>query len=724
MRGPRGTDVVSVHLFTSEVARTMEKRGAEVLKRPLQVKKAFKSRIPQSRAVPTAVKNDATKTKPQQHRRKWQSFDLTPQSQETIVLQPSERQLRQLKEDLADESSAEASLQMAKDLLEGTKEHVNDDEASYRREQAAFWLMKAGERGSREAMDTLRNMHARNGGLTDANQAEVAAFLSLDSDQLVAQRVGRKLFRAMSAGTGFVAIAMVHEVAQMHEKLSPPELRHSDKWLPLSSAKETERLDLNDCIKAAEELVDGQVPQADLKLMEYEARKMSKWTVESIFLCIRLCVLSIYMAVISCLQTAPLQVVLVLLAHRFTNASTVASLLSSLAVAAPCALAVHNVGHVLMHQRRYDKWQEVFAKEFSDQEICTNRKNEKRQNWHHQVTQLGAVSVLVSMTKASVNVILMLFSASLIAREGKKKFSSYLLILGGIYYINYCSRPLAPYTAQLSSYLPIECQSYILDLPHHVGGHPAAFVILTTIFWLSRLGFSHSLIEACKVTSIVGLCVTGSEVSAIPVVNVLVLATVVGQKWQKGKSAKWSCLVLCLCVAAPALTWCTAMSKQVPMLTWTHFKDSCPSEQMSVEQQKICFDQCLGAAVSWEGTVMDITVEGDESHWSCLSRQLQRSLKRLCVDPDNTYFSPYLRQLVCLISRAAEHLAASESCRIQVLMRKSMFQSRDDLVTVSTDPELWQNCSSMTVGEKIRFSGILVKIHDNIVVKAENIFWP
>ncbi len=88
------------------------------------------------------------------------------------------------------------------------------------------------------------------------------------------------------------------------------------------------------------------------------------------------------------------------------------------------------------------------------------------------------VSVLVSMTNVNVYV---LFSACLVATEGKKKFSTYVFACPQrIYCRNFCSRSYAPYAAQLFSSLPIECQTYVLHFPRHNGEYPAIFVTLET----------------------------------------------------------------------------------------------------------------------------------------------------------------------------------------------------------------------------------------------------
>ncbi len=121
-------------------------------------------------------------------------------------------------------------------------------------------------------------------------------------------------------------------------------------------------LDMNNYVKAAEKVVERHVPQVHRQLAEFKARKLSRWPLKSIFLHIYVFVASTYITVISYAGITLVQVVILLLAHRFSYASTFAYSLSSVAIAHPCTLAIHNIEHALMHQRWHDKWQDVSVK--------------------------------------------------------------------------------------------------------------------------------------------------------------------------------------------------------------------------------------------------------------------------------------------------------------------------------------------------------------------------
>ena len=114
---------------------------------------------------------------------------------------------------LAEQGDTQAQLEVARELLILVAGGVEGEEVKQLEERAMYWLLRAAEQGSSEAVETIKSLSEEGRGVTDHNYVDVVNISTMPEDQIRAGYVGRKVFRSLSEGQDFVTTLQLCRLA-------------------------------------------------------------------------------------------------------------------------------------------------------------------------------------------------------------------------------------------------------------------------------------------------------------------------------------------------------------------------------------------------------------------------------------------------------------------------------------------------------------------------------
>ena len=161
-----------------------------------------------------------------------------------------------LKFQLAEQGDKTAQLDLAREILINVNsDGLTDEEVLECEERAMYWLLRAAEQGSSEAVDTIKGMADQGRGVTDQNYVDVMNVCHMTQDQLTASYVGKRMFQLLSNGSDYVTTLQVSRLVQ--DKVETPRI-------VLNKSKYSQ----DDLIDVVSQYFHGDLPQMDLSLKQ------------------------------------------------------------------------------------------------------------------------------------------------------------------------------------------------------------------------------------------------------------------------------------------------------------------------------------------------------------------------------------------------------------------------------------------------------------------------
>lgn len=101
--------------------------------------------------------------------------------------------LKRLRNHLATEGCAESQVVLAKQLLGGTSDDSGDSQIEDE-QMGVYWLVRASEQGSQEAVDLLQDCLTTGRGITHHNLVDVRRCVDMNRQEQLARQAATNLF--------------------------------------------------------------------------------------------------------------------------------------------------------------------------------------------------------------------------------------------------------------------------------------------------------------------------------------------------------------------------------------------------------------------------------------------------------------------------------------------------------------------------------------------------
>ena len=116
-----------------------------------------------------------------------------------------------------------------------------------------YWLLRAGEQGSEEAVEVLTGMAANGRGVTDQNYVDVVNITSVPKNITKSNFIAKKLFKKLSNGNTFLTSLQLSRLVNENTKIPTQ---------PIKNAKCSQ----DDLIDNCCEYMEGELPSLDQSL--------------------------------------------------------------------------------------------------------------------------------------------------------------------------------------------------------------------------------------------------------------------------------------------------------------------------------------------------------------------------------------------------------------------------------------------------------------------------
>ena len=732
-----------------------------------------KSRIPKYRAVPNDLRRSATSAEFAQNRvrnvvnnnnyektvkklpkeeveenvvktpkrRQWHSFNAGcqfMQSQENVEIIPpiivddvqedtvenrqfslSDSCLETLKEDLAKDGTPESLFQMAEDLLQDLDSLDSKEEVEYREEQAVFWLMKAAERGSEEALKTLKKIKQKEKGITERNSFEVSCFLSMSQEDLIGQRIGRRLCYDASNGRGFVPVFQL---------LNFPDKgwdHHGQDPEIILATKKSEKLSLNECVQAGMSYANNDLPEVDDKLMEYQVRHRSC----SMFIFPLLVLLIKIKQIANILKLLVLshffQTLLAIFIYHWIISQQILYVFSnviaiSIFMTIPI-LTLHNLNSTLSKRHRMARWRKIFSISLrnGEENILAKRKlSSKNFDLSMQYLISGLVIISLHSNSASYQTSIKLLSSKVglyiasIVLAGYLDKSDLLLIpiivISDYYYFNDVIALIKPYTGD-------QIMSVLVQYPILI---PMTMLVLPIS--LLKKNF-QTILDVFSLVGLIGICINQDETN----IHIIHLATAVNAlSWiarvafsKKSKVFNLITLIFVLCLASQSINL-TTEETQKP-LTWKDFRAICP--RVGSPKIQVNCSQFLDYPVEWQGTMESIQITKRSVELPERVKDLTFAIWKGFEKEDNLDCKE--NSYICKLRKTLFPYAwkfqypSQFGCNCKVKMENALFETSRDFVYLNIDSKN-NNCTKFDQGDVVQFQGHLSQIYNQVHINV------
>ena len=118
-----------------------------------------------------------------------------------------------------------------------------------------YWLLRAGEGGNEEAIETIIGLAEKGRGVTDHNYVDVVNIASVSRDVTTANTISKKMFRNLSRGNSFLTSVQLSRL--VNESTRVP-------MTPIKNSKCTEE----ELVENVCEYMDGKLPTLDQSLLK------------------------------------------------------------------------------------------------------------------------------------------------------------------------------------------------------------------------------------------------------------------------------------------------------------------------------------------------------------------------------------------------------------------------------------------------------------------------
>lgn len=738
---------------------SMREREDSDVSSPLvkRMKKNGSSRGPESRAVPTASpgspklqredtfviedlrrgggggpkKGGAEKTETPA-RRQWKSFDHgslqngwaekkhpgPAADRQNSALSPtsssSDAHFDRLREDLAQETGdPESHLRVANDLLGDTAD-LEPDEVRYREEQAAFWTLKAAERGHEEAKARLREMlRDETKSLEISTREKMEGLLKMSEEDLLAQRLANTAFRKMSMGvSNYVTLQQLAESREEAPKASE-EAHHFD-------CPEGEKVFQQDLSLAAKEFCSGDVPRLDERLRATERdrillRHRPAEVLATFYGSVCLVLALVHAVVVKSLLCQLLVCYAIYSLGFCASEAKRHNVCLGVAFTAASLLTLHQVSRDVIANRRFGVWERIFRRRnvMNEEEAKLAKTNFDNAEIVGRAARNLCAAFLCLYLFRDVAVLRSLGLLSVLFSVATSDARAALLLACSAS----ASLDFVPWV-MLCDWIPpqLELVRGSVDVAR-MCFFSLAFVSFSALRKSAVAGLYNAVVVA-MVTQLFKERVAGepagktAEMVQISAVTAAVM--ILGYSAINYRVRRASNILLCSVVVLGGV-WSLLGRPMLPaaeprVLTWGEFRAACPSEQASIASQVSCLE-AEGSEVDWEGTVAHIRVFR-EKHYQVKRLLYDQARKYSCEGESTSYFCR-------TVSLAEEALRPRHGGEVEVKIRTAFMQEEAVLVRVSS--EAWDALRSLVPGGKLRFKGVL----DNAVgvprVGAEDI---
>ena len=646
-------------------------------------------------------------------RRQWTSFGgRTAKSDaeddydavEDVFRKTSDAHFERLREDLAEEGTAEAHLEMAEDLL-ADLEQLDGDEVRYRQEQAMFWTMKAAERGSGDALRMMRVMFKNGVGVTESNRAQVSTYLSMTKEELVGQRIGKSLFKRLSGASGggsFVTMSQLEAVS----RTGNAQVSYVGEDEVMFATKREDRIGMRGCVKAGTEHVGGRVPSMDERLFDFEQRVESSWNAG---LHLRNAIAALQRAVVEFVVRFHFIVLFAL--YKLLVSGGVAAIGTAAHLAAVPLFALHNAVKALTVDKRRRRWENVFNGYMDEDEKSARKKKERdedavdsiRMNLIATTTLFAAIRydaslvgplALIYAVSAALN---LRRPALLIALASASAMDKFSLFDGTDYLDDYGIPPSL--TMMLAS----------------KGFSVAAFFIFYTLFFGANFGIASlqilTLIFLARTTFEDKEVISDSVLTATVIISGLAL---VARSFRTKKYISFDMLMVYLIILGASTPYFKDEKSESASVSWVQFREICPQSSNPVLHPN-CLEM-IETNVNWKGIVAGFAVSEDPSVAKAASEIIPKMTDILSRNMNCDQGSPY----VChIIEHVGKFFQKSYEVTLEIRMKLSMY--REETVVLVCGPTVPKESMHLELGDFIEFDAVINSVGDRVDLKASSV---
>ena len=480
-----------------------------------------------------------------------------------------------LKSQLAEQGDLQSQLELSRDILIKTaSDDLTEEEKTELEEEAMYWLLRASEQGSEEAVDTLTSMAVCGRGVTDHNYVDIVNITSVPKHITQANFIAKKLFKTLSKGNNFLTTVQLSRLVNDNTKVPKQ---------PVKNAKSSQEDMIDNCCQ----YMEGYLPSLDQSLhtITYDYSVVDIITSNyTIMLCV---------FVLQCMSSPSL----------ISTSSVIPTLLLA---------ATLHTRDLKKKDKRYKIWSNIFSL-FSDT-LCTEQ-SERRYSSKQCITPFlifHSISLLQSLLFTDMvlqpcpSLYLVLAISTLASISVVHLSSAYLVFLLGNLLLTFQASYLVNL---LSPYIPVTyCSTGTILLAWQVGYLTTAILLKTgrevqaelqAFFWedlslrviltgggaISLTTWNTPLVTACL--GLVSLCCLAVRY----------------------KTCRTSCLVLCLALMLTTVLTTTQarQGRVISQLSWTDYEASCLSDKLTAGDQATCH-HFTGLTVEWAGVVEKVRI--------------------------------------------------------------------------------------------------------------------
>ena len=636
-------------------------------------------------------------------RRQWTSLGRAgakSDDEEDAFRKTSDAHFERLREDLAEEGTAEAHLRMAGDLL-ADLEQLDGDEVRYRQEQAMFWTMKAAERGSGLALNKMRGMFRNEVGVTESNRAQVLTYLSMTKDELVGQRIGKSLFKRLSGVTGgsYVTMSQLEAVS----RTGNAQVSHVGEDEAMFATRQEDRIGIRGCVKAGMEHVGGRVPSMDERLFDFEQRVESSWNAG---LHLRNAIAALQRAVVE--FVVRFHVIVLFALYKLLVSGGVAAIGSAAHFAAVPVLALHSAVKALTVDKRRRRWENVFNGYMDEEEKSAREKRGRDQDVVDVIrTNLIATTTLLVAKRFDaclVGPLALIYAVSaalnlrrpalLIALASATAVDKFSLFDGTNYLDDYGVPP------SLTMMFASE------------GFSVAAFFVFYALF--CGVNFAIASLQIVALILLARTTYEDKEVISDFVLTATVIISGLALVARSFRTKKYISLdmfvVLLIILGSGTLHFKKEISASTSV-SWPQFREICPQSSNPL-QHPSCLEM-IEMNVNWRGVVAGFAVTEDPSLSNAVSEIIPQMTNMLSRNMNCDQESPYMCHV---IEHAGKFFQKSYKVSLEIRMKLSMY--REETVVLECGPTVHKESMHLGLGDFIEFDAVINSVGDKVDLKA------
>ena len=641
-------------------------------------------------------------------RRQWTSFGGAAKSEEEdeVFRKTSDAHFERLREDLAEEGTAEAHLKMAGDLL-ADLEQLDGDEVRYRQEQAMFWTMKAAERGSGEALNMMREMFKDGVGVTESNRAQVLTYLSMTKEELVGQRIGKSLFKRLSSrcGTGgsFVAMSQL-EAASRTGNARASQIGEVEAMF---ATKREDRVGIGGCVEAGMEHVDGRVPSIDDRLFDFEQRVESSW---SLGLRTRNAIATMQRIVVE--FVVHFHVIVLFALYKLLVGGGVAVVGSAAHFAAVPILAVHNAVKAMTVEKRRRRWENVFNG-FMDEEEKSARKKRERDEDVVESIRMNLIATATLLVAKRFDACLVGSMALIYAISATFNLRRPVLLI------------VLAFASAMDKFSLFDGTNYLDDY----GIPPSLTMMLASrgfsiatffIFYKLFCGVNFA-IASLQILVLILLARTTYEEDREFISDFVLTASVICaglvmvlRSFRTKKYFSFNMFVVLLIIFGFGTIHFKEEKSTTSSVSFAKFREICPPSSNPL-QNPDCLDT-ISMNINWKGIVAGVTVAEDPSVANAVTEIMTNATNILTGIMNCDKGSSY----VChIIENVGKFFQKSYKVTLEIRMKLSMY--REETVILLTEPTVREESFHLNLGDFIKFDAVITSVGDMVNLKATSL---